>query len=362
MLRREETTRTESCSQAIRWGSSVSDHIPILQNTSNKCFLNRALEEHPLALNEIDGALEPLSKSAQLELLKRNIKIYKFGWGLDFAHTAFSCKDDPAVGTVGDLTKHLKDVLKEVKKRRLTKPTEPPSIPSPVLSMPSLGTFTQDVATRRMNDKWSKQDLLQYPQEFKAALDNRKGHNEHDPISIIQPDNAPNLSTLCNHHIEVYLDMEREKDDGSGLEYFKWWCAGVITRISDGKITLGKGKRKKTMPANEYYEVNFDYGAVEWIKLKEDDFNCSRINGWRLDVDFEENKHYLRPALWFTGIQPFDCFDDSFVQHINLRGILDILANILACLGCLGSEISLEPDFIAKNRQNRQYQPHRLTC
>lgn len=89
--------------------------------------------------------------------------------------------------------------------------------------------------------------------------------------------------------------MEREKDDGSGLEYFKWWCAGVITRISDGKISIGKGKRKKTMPANEYYEVTFDYGAVEWIKLKEDDLNCSRINGWRLDVDFEENKHYLRP-------------------------------------------------------------------
>ncbi len=84
--------------------------------------------------------------------------------------------------------------------------------------------------------------------------------------------------------------MEREKDDGSGLEYFMCWCHHPH---SDGNITIGKGKRKKTMPANEYYAVTFDCGAVEWIKLKEDDFNCSRINGWRLDVDFEENKHFL---------------------------------------------------------------------
>jgi len=242
---------------------------------------------------DIDAHLEGKSRNAKLKLLKDNVNIYYRGWGLDWARTPFSKKDDAHIGTVEHLSERLEEILTKVHKENITKPDEVQDIPTRLRNMPVLGTLTIQASELK---PWTKEGLGEIYENAKAAEDAKASKTQHDLHSTKQPRNCPELSSLKGHHIEVLLEMEQPNDDDNGVEYFNWWCCGEILEVSDADTKIKVGRKQKKLAAGIYALVKFDNGETEWMKLESDHFNCNRVSrGWRLDTDDEKNETF------FTG-------------------------------------------------------------
>ena len=104
------------------------------------------------------------------------------------------------------------------------------------------------------------------------------------------------MTQLKNIFIEVLLEMQMPKDDGTDeFKLFKHWCNGQITDISKTPPWTRRKRQSKTSKTSNYYcYIEFEYGDSEWMKLNPEHFNCFRLNGWRLDMDYEENQKFLK--------------------------------------------------------------------
>jgi hypothetical protein len=99
----------------------------------------------PWTLKNVDSEVSKCSSdSSKKNALQDQIKIFWRGWGCGWAQTAFSKKGDPMISTVEYLTMRLKFILKEVKHLKISKPDDLPLSPSPLKSIPELGTLTVD--------------------------------------------------------------------------------------------------------------------------------------------------------------------------------------------------------------------------
>jgi hypothetical protein len=168
------------------------------------------------------------SNTAKLKAVKIQIRIYKIGWELEDADVAFSSIADPYIGTLEHLTAALKTILTAVDKK--LKPPDLETItvsPSPISSLPPFGTLTVEVAKRREMNRWTKEQLCEDVQQAKVLIAEKQDKESGDAEAHKQPEECPDMTQLKSVFIDVLLEMQMPKDDGTNefiFILFKHWC------------------------------------------------------------------------------------------------------------------------------------------
>jgi hypothetical protein len=168
---------------------------------------------------QVDAGLAELpSDAARVNALKDQINMYVKGFGWIEFKTPFSCKDDPTIGTVADLTKAVKGIIRDTARREL--PTEPKLPTTRAAKVGILGTLTPDTVKLK-EVGWSSEQLrTQFGDIRKEMEDKLRAKNEarHDPHSLAQPAEVPTCdATLIGKNLEVLTQVqEEEEEEGRG--------------------------------------------------------------------------------------------------------------------------------------------------
>ena len=172
-----------------------------------------------------------ISKSAQLQALKENIRMRVLGFGWADLATAWS--KDGKEFSVAQLTAHLKTIIVATASRDI--PSKPP-LPLPARkALPVLGEQARDAAAL---------DLLQlskgaeFEAEARRVRAEREAEGVGDSCAERQQQTAPLVDkALLGKRLEICCNYEL---DNGGSE--PRWCAGQVILVSDGR-NIAKGPR-----------------------------------------------------------------------------------------------------------------------
>ena len=236
---------------------------------------------------------EELSKlpteSAQIKALKDQVNLFTKGYGWRECHTPFSSKSNKDIGKVPHLTDHLSAMLQgAVGRQRPPEDEGPERYHCKAGSLAVLGTLTRQAKEAREAIPWSAEELQKMRVDIaaeKARAAEEKAKAMHDAFALQQPEEPPNVdASLVGVRIEVMTRIEEPDDDGV-MFYYNQWLPAVVIKLSDGSDKkVGKGR---SMIPLGWTLLDYDDGFTEWAKLTSENFNCSRVGSWRLDLDAE---------------------------------------------------------------------------
>ena len=243
------------------------------------------------AAADVDANLAAIQTDAKKQqALKDQINIYVTGYGWVEFKTKFSCCTDLSIGTVEDLTRALRGIIRDTAGRQPPSEAKLPATRASKLS--SLGTLT--ASTIAMKERgWSTEELRTKYEEIKADIEAKKATKDterHDLHALEQPAESPACDeTLIGASVEVLTRLTEEMDlpDGTTEERsYNQWLPGKIVRVSDGSSDTKAdkaGRQRKVKPG--WFLIAYDDGESIWTRLQEGDFNCARMGSWRLDLD-----------------------------------------------------------------------------
>ena len=304
----------------------------------------RSVREISAGIGKLTADTDAQLTQVKLDWLREQIEMRTRGlqW-VDFA-TRWSSTLDSGVGTVGDLTGHLKELVEEEQERRAAGEL-PEAAPAPVSkrkTFKELGTPTaqaEELALQRV-------ELTPEELRVKAEIerDRLEAIGEIDTVADQQPEDAPSFSSLPTRRVEVrwwYYVKDATRKSGRRTEYI--WTGGEVqhanpssriaphriashripshpvsshlipshpvpsrpipshpnpthrtnptqvVEIADGKTTKKTPKCKDPLPWGAVrirFPEDADRDEAEhfaWAVLKPDDWRKERHNGWRYD-------------------------------------------------------------------------------
>jgi hypothetical protein len=256
----------------------------------------RAVGEIAKKLRELahkPGATEAQRRKAtqeQLDWLREQVEMRTRGLRWSEFQTNWSSGSDEHVGTVEELTGHLKLIVEEERNRRAAGEL-PESAPPPIMkrkSFKELGTPTaQADALAEARVELSDEELLAAAERERQRLE---ASGEIDSVHDAQPPIAPAFDSLVGKWIEVrwryYVPCKKNKS-GWRQEYI--WCAGEVVEVADGKTTrrtpqckspLEWGAVRIRWPADTSREVPEPETFV-WSVLEPHTWRQETHLGWR---------------------------------------------------------------------------------
>ena len=235
-------------------------------------------------VNDVTTGLKVLKyKKDKLQALKDNIQIRYKGFGWDDWKTQWSHGN--VQYTIPELTKFLKDHIKEEKKKKRSIPDKP-KVPIPKRkNMPVLGTETKQRAKLDTNTVEAEDEFeLKSRKEWKK----REAEGIGSVHSKRQKKNAPPVDdTLIKKRIEYYCEFDM--DEGGTVKEPRW-CGGVVEKICDGTWVI-TGKMRKCWKVGEAVEVLWDKipdaglpACRARVALNPNKWNKDGIDAWRMDL------------------------------------------------------------------------------
>lgn len=222
-------------------------------------------------------------KKDKLQALKDNIQIRYRGFGWENWKTQWS--HGGVQYSIPELTKTLKELMKEEKKKKRSIPDKP-KIPIPQRKdMPILGTESKQ---RGKLDKTG----IEVEDEFEQKSRNEWKKREAEGFSSIhskrQKKNAPAVDeTLIGKRIEVLISFDINKESA---ETAQRWCCGAVERICDGTWVI-PGRARKCWKEGEAVEVFWDAipdadmpACRDRVALNPNKWNKDDIDAWRMDL------------------------------------------------------------------------------
>mmetsp|Transcript_23231 Transcript_23231/g.78393 ORF Transcript_23231/g.78393 Transcript_23231/m.78393 type:complete len:298 (+) Transcript_23231:166-1059(+) len=178
------------------------------------------------------------ANQAKLDWLREQIEMRTRGlqW-VEFA-ARWSSKTDESVGTVEELTGHLKELIEH--ERDLREKGELPDVaPPPVVrrkTFKQLGTPTAQAEVLMA----AREELT--PDELREAAEDERDRLEEageiDHVADAQPERPPDFASLLNVHLEMrwpYHVPDKGKKRGYKTHYI--WAEGEVVEIADGMTT-----------------------------------------------------------------------------------------------------------------------------
>ena len=174
----------------------------------------------------------------QLDWLREQVEMRTRGLRWTEFATHWSSSLDEHVGTVEELTGHLKLIVEEEREQRAAGKL-PESAPPPITkrkTFKELGTPTAQ-AEALTEGTWrpSEEELREAAQRERERLE---AAGEIDAVADVQPPEAPTFDSLVGRWIEVrwrYKVPCAKNKSGYRQEYI--WCAGEVVEVADGKTT-----------------------------------------------------------------------------------------------------------------------------
>lgn len=184
-----------------------------------------------------------------------------------------------------ELTKVLKDLMKEEKKRKRKIPDKP-RVPIPQRkNMATLGT-TSRLREKLDSNTQEEEDEFEINSRIKWKKQESEGYGSL--YSKRQKKDAPAIDkTLIGKQIEHLSEFDMDEE---GTEKEPRWCSGVVERICDGTWVI-PGKCRKCWKEGEAVEVFFDAipnadtpACREKVALNQNKWNKDVIGAWRMDL------------------------------------------------------------------------------
>jgi len=234
--------------------------------------------------NDVTSGLKNLKyKKDKIQALKDNIQIRCRGFGWDEWKTHWSHASKSL--SVSELTKVLKDLMKEEKKKKRPIP-EKPKVPIPQRKeMAILGTESKQRGKLDSN-------TIEAEDEFELKSRNDWKKRELEGFTSVhskrQKRDAPAVDeTLLGKRIEFLSEFDMDEE---GTEKEPRWCSGVVERICDGTWVI-PGKVRKCWKEGEAVEVFWDAipdadmpACRDKVALNPNKWNKDVIDAWRMDL------------------------------------------------------------------------------
>lgn len=234
--------------------------------------------------NDVTSGLKNLKyKKDKIQALKDNIQIRYRGFGWDEWKTHWSHASKSL--SVSELTKVLKDLMKEEKKKKRPIP-EKPKVPIPQRKeMAILGTESKQRGKLDSN-------TIEAEDEFELKSRNDWKKRELEGFTSVhskrQKRDAPAVDeTLLGKRIEFLSEFDMDEE---GTEKEPRWCSGVVERICDGTWVI-PGKVRKCWKEGEAVEVFWDAipdadmpACRDKVALNPNKWNKDVIDAWRMDL------------------------------------------------------------------------------
>ena len=225
---------------------------------------------------------------AKLDWLREQIDMRTRGLQWVEFKTAWSSGADDEIGTVEDLTGHLKELLAEEQERRRAGEL-PEQAPAPIMkrkTFRALGTLTPQA------EQLAERHTELSPEQLRALAERERERLEEageiDRVADAQPrGEPPPFESLVDKEIEVrWRYWIRDDTRKSKRRAVYIWIVGKVVEVADGKAKRS-AKCKSPLPWGAVrirWPEDVDYAEGEtfvWSVLKPTDFNEERHLGWR---------------------------------------------------------------------------------
>ena len=237
-------------------------------------------------VKDITTGLKSLKyKKDKLQALKDNIQIRYRGFGWEDWKSQWS-RGNKAY-SIPELTKRLKELMKEEKKKKRSIPDKP-KIPIPQRKeMAILGTESSQRGKLDING-------IEVENQFELKSRNEWKKRDAEGFSSIhskrQKKNAPAVDeTLIGKRIEVLISFDLNPE---GTEKTERWCSGAVERICAGTGVI-PGRARKCWKEGEAVEVFWDAipdveppipACRDKVGLNPNKWNKDDIDAWRMDL------------------------------------------------------------------------------
>ena len=236
-------------------------------------------------LNDVARCLKNLKyKKDKLQALKDNIQIRYKGFGWEDWKTNWS--GGGVQLSIPELTKVLKDLMKEEKKRKRQIPDKP-RVPIPRRkNTATLGTASKQRGKLDSNTQ-EEEDEFELNSRIKWKEQESEGYGS--VYSKRQKKDAPAIDeTLIGKRIEYLSEFDMYEE---GTEKESRWCSGVVERICDGTWVI-PGKMRKCWKEGEAVEIFWDAipdasdmpACRDKVALNPKKWNKDVIDAWRMDL------------------------------------------------------------------------------
>ena len=253
----------------------------------------RTVRELGAALKKLDPPADPTvqqrrqATQAKLDWLREQIDMRTRGLQWVEFRTAWSSGADEEVGSVEDLTGHLKQIIEEEQERRQAGEL-PEQAPAPIMkrkTFKELGTLTPQA--EQLAERHTELTMEQLRAEAEREQERLQECGEIDRVGDGQPDDAPSFDSLVGKRIEVrwryWVKDTSRKSKRRGVYI---WCEGEVVGVADGqkkrtpqcKSPLPWGAVRIRWPEDAAYAEGETY---VWSVLKPADFDKERHLGWR---------------------------------------------------------------------------------
>ena len=247
----------------------------------------------PAALREALSTIN--TTQLKLDYLREQIEMRTIGLGFDEFKAKWSSSKDEDIGTVDDLTEHLKQILIEEAERQ-TAGTLPDAAVVPTMrrkTFKELGTATPqalELAGKCLS--LPRIELLQRAKEERARLEEL---GELDRTADIMPEDAPPCDrSLIGKELEVrwrYWRPAREGERGQ-KKAVDIWCVGTVVQIANDSTDAESPKVPKkfrdTSAVKIMWPADADYDEKEqytWSLLTKENWNKEAVLGWRYTAE-----------------------------------------------------------------------------
>ena len=244
-------------------------------------------------LKKLDPPADPTvqqrrkATQAKLDWLREQIDMRTRGLQWVEFKTAWSSGADEEIGTVEDLTGHLKEILAEEAEQRAAGEL-PKEAPAPIFkrkTFKELGTPTpQAVELAQLHTELSPEQLREAAERERERLEERGEISREEDL---QGDDAPSFTSLIDVDVDIrwrYWVKDPSRKSGRRSQYI--WCTGRVVEVADG-VKRKSPKCKSPLPwgaVRIMWPEDADYAEGEtyvWSVLKPADFNREVHLGWR---------------------------------------------------------------------------------
>ena len=226
----------------------------------------------------------------QLDYLREQIEMRVRGLRMTHFKAQWGSSLDENVGTVEQLTGHLKEILMEERDLR-TKGELPTSAPAPQMARKTfkeLGTRTQQAA------KFGEEQLELTPSQLREKAEEARQRleaaGEIDSVEEMQPASHPAWDRLVGTELELLWRYWIHSEDGKKRGEL-CWCQGTVVEMSSNAMSLIPAKiRKELGEKPNFRAVRIRWPAdperkepetFVWSILKPELWAASKHMGWR---------------------------------------------------------------------------------
>lgn len=228
------------------------------------------------------------SAQAKLDWLREQVEMRTRGLQWVEMKAAWSSASDEHVGSIEELTGHLKEIIQEERERRQAGEL-PEQAPAPIFkrkSFKELGTPTAQA--EELAAKYTELSVEEFREAAEQERERLQAVGEIDRVSDLQPAAAPSFASLVGRQVEVrWRYWVKDPSRKSKRRQVYIWCTAEVVEVADGRTTKASSRCKSPLPWGAVrLKFALDQEREEpehfvWSVLKPADFDREVHLGWR---------------------------------------------------------------------------------